>query len=95
MNLEIDGLRIASDKDFHTAIAAVLHLSGYYGANLDALNDVLSTDVERPVVLAWLHSENSRAAMGAAFTRIVTVLRHVEAQDVRWGLVDKFELRLA
>lgn len=95
MKIELDGMRINSEKEFHKAIADALKLPGYYGHNLDALNDVLSADVERPVVLTWNHASQSKALMGSDFDKIVAVLRRVEAQDVEWGLEEKFELVLS
>jgi len=95
MNIEIDGSGIHSEEAFHTAIASELNLPSHYGKNLDALFDVLSTDVERPLIFAWKNSSISRAAIGERFDLIIDVLRKVERQDVEWGLPEKFELRLS
>ncbi|WP_285720603.1 MULTISPECIES: barstar family protein [unclassified Pantoea] len=32
----------------------------YYGKNLDALWDCLSTDIERPIRIPWCHSDLSK-----------------------------------
>lgn len=47
----IDGALIKNEMDFHSALAEKLSLSSYYGKNLDAMWDVLTTDVERPICL--------------------------------------------
>lgn len=82
MKIELDGVSILLEQDFHDALASALNLSGYYGCNLSALWDVLSVDVERPVRLLWRNSAASHAAMGAGFERLVDVLRRVERQDI-------------
>ncbi|MDO9005723.1 MAG: barstar family protein [Aquabacterium sp.] len=97
MIAEIDGSRIRSEVDFHVAIAQALRFPSYYGSNLDALRDILSADIERPVQLVWSNSTFSQSAMPLDFDRIVEILRNVERQDAEWNLPEeerfKFELR--
>lgn len=94
MIIEIDGSSISTEAEFHSKISAALNLPSYYGKNLDALFDVLSSDVERPVVLIWKYSSISKERMGDSFERIIDVLRRIEIQDARWGLEKVFELKL-
>ncbi|WP_217396602.1 barstar family protein [Catellatospora tritici] len=77
----LDGRLIATEAEFHRRLARELDFGPYYGANLSALWDRLTTDVAGPVELVWTAADHSRAAMGAdAFDRIRDVLVHV-AQD--------------
>lgn len=94
MRVDIDGNNILNEADFHSAISSALSLPRYYGRNLDALFDVLSVDVERPLVLAWQNSSISQEKMREGFARIVDVLRRIEVQDSEWDLAERFELRL-
>lgn len=94
MDIEIDGYCIQSESEFHAVIAEALSFPAYYGKNLDALLDILSADVERPVLLIWRNSSISKIGMGDTFDRVVNVLRRIEVQDTEWGLTDKFELQL-
>jgi ribonuclease inhibitor len=94
MNTEIDGINIKTEAEFHAAISRALSLPARYGRNLDALFDVLSGDVERPIVLVWKNSSISESSMGDVFERIVNVLRKIERQDIEWDLDEIFELRL-
>lgn len=94
MKIEIDGNSIKTEAEFHIAISRALSLPPHYGKNLDALFDILSGDVERPVVLVWKGSPVSKAYMGDSFDRIVDVLRRIERQDAEWDLEDVFELQL-
>lgn len=50
MEITIDCREIRSEAEFHEIIAAKLHLPAYYGANLDALYDCL-TSVSRKTTL--------------------------------------------
>ncbi|WP_426212733.1 barstar family protein [Massilia sp. TWP1-3-3] len=95
MKLEFDGVSILSESDFHEALTEALGLSTFYGKNLDALWDLLSRDVERPVLLEWKNAEISKAAMGDRFDSIVGILRDVEKQDIEYGWTERFELALA
>ena len=90
----LEGRTIRSENDFHLAIAAALEFPGYYGKNLDALWDVMTGDVERPITLIWRDSQESRQVLGERFDVIVGILRRVEQQDLTWGLEEKFEFRL-
>lgn len=90
----LEGKKIRSEAEFHAAIAAALDFPEYYGRNLDALWDVLTGDVERPVVLLWKDAQASQASLGDRFQPIIELLRQVEKQDAAWGLKEKFELRL-
>jgi ribonuclease inhibitor len=97
MIAEIDGSKVRSEIDFHNSIADILRLPHHYGRNLDALWDVLSTDVERPLRIIWRDSYLSQAAMPECFARIVEVLRRVERQDMEWSLpeAERFEVVLS
>jgi ribonuclease inhibitor len=94
MIIELYGESLGSESDFHEALANALDLSEFYGRNLDALWDVLSVDVERPLQLVWINSEKSKQAMGARFDQIVKILRRVEQYDLEAKYKNRFELFL-
>jgi ribonuclease inhibitor len=91
---EIEGEQICSLEDFHVAISRVLGFGPYYGKNLGALWDRLSSDVEHPVTLIWKNASASKQHMGEAFDAGVAVLKRVEAQDADWKFADRFTLVL-
>jgi ribonuclease inhibitor len=94
MQIEFQGEQIKSELDFHRQFAIAFELD-FYGNNLDALWDSLTGDVERPVVLVWLNSEQSREDMGSvSFDRIVKTLNKVQAEDLAEGLEERFEVEL-
>jgi ribonuclease inhibitor len=95
MIAEIDGNQITTEMDFHKQISKALDFSSYYGENLDALWDVLSSDIERPLKLNWKNSEISRKAMPLEYKRIIDLLRKVVDQDIKFGWEDRFEIELS
>ncbi|WP_447724302.1 barstar family protein [Sphingomonas koreensis] len=73
MRLELDGSAIRSSADFHNAVKAASEIS-FYGKNLDALWDLLTGLVERPVRITWTNAKQSQLAMGDDFSRILGVI---------------------
>jgi ribonuclease inhibitor len=93
MKVEIDGAKIASEADFHREIASALEFPTHYGRNLDALWDVMTADVERPVLLVWRNARFSASAMSEKYEQIVGLLNDIMRQDVQFGWSDRFEFR--
>ena len=91
MIFELDGFKIQSEADFHKEIAQALSFGPYYGKNLDALWDVLSRDVERPITLVWKNADASQRSMPAEFEKIIHLLRDVEKDDAAYSDAEKFE----
>ncbi|WP_076482043.1 barstar family protein [Williamsia sterculiae] len=88
----IDGSKIATPADFYVEIGrAVNGPGGYFGNNLDALEDCLrggfGTPDDGDFVFDWEHSDESRKALSnngaestdgsSAMTRIADVFRDV------------------
>ncbi len=95
MRVVLDGRRVSSE-DLHRELARLLDFGPFYSANLDALWDRLSTDVERPVHLLWTESGTSRAAMGPqSFERVERILQETVEQDAAWKLKERFTYELA
>ncbi|MGI5175789.1 barstar family protein [Dactylosporangium sp. CA-152071] len=96
MRVQLDGNQIRSEADFHRHVAALLDFGPYYGHNLNALWDRLTTDVPRPVHFIWTAARASRSAMGrTAFNRIEDVLRASADRDAASGRIDRFTYELA
>ena len=74
------GKSIRSLDEFYDEISKKLRFPDYFGRNLDALWDVLSTDVKGPVELTWEDSEVSEKAMGKDFEKVAALLRDVEKE---------------
>ncbi|MFC0433663.1 barstar family protein [Kutzneria buriramensis] len=93
MRVVIEGAQIRDVAGLHRVLAQELDFGPYYGANLSALWDRLSTDVERPVDIVWQDADVSRDRFGPeAFDAIVAVIRRAEEWDVARGHVDRLTL---
>jgi ribonuclease inhibitor len=84
----LDGNKIGSLADFHDRISILVKLPEHFGHNLDALWDVLATDVEGPFEIEWTHADISRKLMGKDFDRVVELLRELEKDR------DDFQLKI-
>jgi ribonuclease inhibitor len=72
----------------YDALQAQLVLPRHFGRNLDALWDVLTTDLRGPVTIRWHDHARARAALGPDYGRLIATLREVEAarKDFRLDL---------
>lgn len=73
----IDGKHVQSLETLYSELSRQLFFPPYFGNNLDALFDVLTTDVAGPVHIVWKSAAASRHAMGKDFDVVVTLLRNV------------------
>jgi ribonuclease inhibitor len=74
-----EGGRLRTKAEFYDALERQLALP-YFGRNLDALWDVLTTELPGPVEIVWHDAARARAALGEEFERIVGVLRKAAAE---------------
>jgi ribonuclease inhibitor len=81
----LDGQAIQSLDSFYKEIEKVFPLPDYFGRNLDALADVLTTDLGGPCEILWEQAAVSKQAMKRDFPRIRTVLKRVaqEREDIK------------
>ncbi len=74
----LPGREIRSIEEFYNVISRLLFLPEHFGRNLDALWDVLTTDVKGPVEIIWEESAVSRQAMGPMYDRVSALLAEVQ-----------------
>jgi ribonuclease inhibitor len=77
---ELDGKAINCMADFYLELGKQLPLPSYFGDNLDALWDFLTTDLQGPCKLVWLDSEHSRTSMGDDFKILVKIFEEVSEE---------------
>ena len=78
----IPGDRVQTPMDLHRQLADALDFGPYYGKNLSALRDELTTNVERPVHIVWAHAAESRRALGDEFfDKVVALIRDAAQRD--------------
>ncbi|SNB46274.1 barstar family protein [Geobacter sp. DSM 9736] len=76
----LDGRKIRSLDDLYDELARQLPFPDHFGRNLDALWDVLSSDIEGPMEVVWEDSGASRQAMRGDFDKVADLLREVEEE---------------
>jgi ribonuclease inhibitor len=69
----------ATIAEVHRALSRDLGFPPHARINLDALWDVLSTDVEGPISVEWRNAAEARRRLGPAFDDLLGVLRDVAA----------------
>jgi ribonuclease inhibitor len=76
----LPGREIHSLEEFYDVISLKLSLPEHFGRNLDALWDVLTTDVKGPVEIIWEESAVSKRAMGPIYDRVSAMLTDVQKE---------------
>lgn len=71
---------IKSIDDVYDVLAAALPLPDWFGRNLDALWDTLSTDVPGPYEIVLQESDALIAALGPHYLPLLTVLRDLAGE---------------
>lgn len=85
----IDGKKIQSLNELHEFLAKLKFFPSYYGKNLDALWDVLTTYIEGPIYIIWKSHELSKNKFGEDFDEVKKIL--VYASKDRDDLTISFE----
>ncbi|MRR16080.1 MAG: barnase inhibitor [Deltaproteobacteria bacterium] len=76
----INGRCIQSLSDLYDRLGCGLALPEHFGRNLDALWDVLSTDIEGPLEIIWQHADESKKMMGRDYSRVVRLFERLEKE---------------
>jgi ribonuclease inhibitor len=84
----LDGNKIRSLADFYDRLSILMKLPKHFGRNLDALWDVLATDIEGPWEINWKYADSSRKSMGKDFDHVVKLLQELEEER------DDFQLKI-
>ena len=75
MRILLDGQHLHSVAEFYEALTPVLGFPAHFGANPDALWDVLSERGPSDLEVIWQHADRSAVELGADYQRLVTVLK--------------------
>lgn len=60
----IQGSKLRDKNILHKILKQELKLPAYYGENLDALWDCLTTDVQLPLTIEWVDYQKSKELLG-------------------------------
>ena len=87
----LDGRRMEGREGLHAELKQKLSLPDYYGNNLDALYDELSTPGEEIGIIA-VNTEKLRENLGVRWERFLDLLTRVSDENDRVrALIDPFE----
>ena len=84
----LNGNAMRSLDDFYDRISTLKDMPERFGRNLDALWDVLSTDVAGPFEIIWKNAAASKKSMGKDFDRVVKLLQDLDEER------DDFKLKI-
>jgi ribonuclease inhibitor len=73
--IELNGEDFKTKADFHKILKERLNLPNYYGSNLDALWDCITTDVKLPLKIIWKDFNKSKENLGDYAYYAVTLFR--------------------
>ena len=84
----LNGGAVHSLDDLYDQLSILMDLPGHFGRNLDALRDLLSTDIEGPFEIIWKHADDSKKSMHKDFNRTVKLFQELEEER------DDFKLKI-
>lgn len=74
----LEGSKFKDKEALHENLKRELKLPDYYGENLDALWDCLTTDVKLPITIEWVDFQISRKLLGDYAESTLEVFRDAE-----------------
>jgi len=80
MTVTIDCSTILENADFHRVFSAQLHLPGFYGKNLDALHDCL-TSLPQKTTINLLHTQSLIDNLGPYGRAAIAAIAHAEREN--------------
>lgn len=87
MTVTIECKEIRTKQDFHERFSAQLRLPGFYGENLDALHDCL-TSLPKKTTINLLHTESLIHNLGPYGRAAISAIAHAERENPEWLIVN-------
>ncbi|MEN6320263.1 MAG: barstar family protein [Syntrophaceae bacterium] len=76
-----DSSHVETITQLHTELARMLDFPDYYGANLDALYDCLSGEIELPLTLIWKNYHMTKTKLGKDADKVLKVMKDFARED--------------
>lgn len=83
----LHGSRIRSLQDAYEEMAREMDFPHWFGKNLDAVWDILSTETPGPFEIIWKDSARSRAHMGRDYTKLIKLFKDLEKERDDFHLI--------
>lgn len=80
MTVTIDCSTILENADLHRVFSSQLHLPGFYGKNLDALHDCL-TSLPQKTTINLLHTQSLIDNLGPYGRAAIAAIAHAEREN--------------
>jgi ribonuclease inhibitor len=80
MKVVIDGNQIVSQEELHKILKRELELPDYYGNNLDALYDCLTSWVDLPLTIEWNNFSESKNCLGDYANKVLETFKEAEEE---------------
>ncbi|MBV7276555.1 barstar family protein [Clostridium sp. PL3] len=74
----LEGSKFTNKEALHENLKRELKFPDYYGENLDALWDCLTTDLELPIIIEWVDFQISRKFLGDYAESTLEIFRDAE-----------------
>jgi ribonuclease inhibitor len=79
-NIIIDGKEFKSEQEFHKLIKIKMGFPDYYGENLDALWDCLTSEIEQPISITWVNFKDSLELLGDDAVNIASTFEDASSE---------------
>lgn len=76
-----DSSHVETIAELHNELARLLDFPDYYGANLDALYDCLSGEMELPLTLVWKNYRMTKMKLGKDADKVLKVMKDFARED--------------
>jgi ribonuclease inhibitor len=76
-----DSSHVETIAQLHDELARMLDFPDYYGANLDALYDCLSGEMELPLTLVWKNFQVTKSKLGKEAVKLLKVMKDFARED--------------
>ena len=90
----IEGSKILTEKEFYSEFNSAFDIGCYFGENLDALWDFMTTDMKRPILIVWKNHKLSEGKLGLFFYKIINTFDDVKSFDEKLNFDEKFSYSL-
>jgi ribonuclease inhibitor len=76
-----DSAHVETIAELHNELARLLDFPDYYGANLDALYDCLSGEMELPLTFIWKNYRMTKTKLGKDADKVLKVMNDFSRED--------------
>lgn len=82
----LNGEEFSSTAELHELLKQKLELPDFYGANLDALWDCLTGQIELPLELTWTNYQISKVRLGNEAEKVYQLMFEAEEEGIGFQL---------